>query len=970
MAEAKVSLKPEKFNGQNWVFWREKVLSIFMLDDVIGIVDGTEKKPDPVRATSAGSTTIMNADAITKWTKKNNKALATIKLSLEDSVLILVLGCDTAYEAWQNLLDRYEQVTMQNVILCERRYRECKMEEGTSVQEHINKHKLLVRELAAIGQKVDDDRQVMELVLSLPPSYDALVNSLQLVQEGLTMKLLESQLLLEEQKRTERKNEDATVAMYSAKVGGRGPKKPGGANYKGNKRVETRECFKCKKQGHIARDCPDQKKGKPARASAVVGLMAGISSFLDGKWILDSGATHHMCCSENDFDALNTHSELRPITLPDGGEADGKGVGSVFWSSDVGEVEFRDNMYVPEFKQNLVSVHRITQSGGKVVFINKGAEIIVNDQVVATASLQRNGLYVLDGAVSVSASSANVSVSYDDWHRRLGHLNVKSLTAMKDMVNGMDVQGKPELQFCEPCQHGKQTRDKFPEEATLTESVLELVHSDLCGPMELESLSGKRYILTFTDDHSRYSAVYFLAQKSEAFAYFKQYHVEVERSTGEKLRCLRTDNGSEYVNRKFKSYLQDNGIRHQMTVPYTPQQNGVSERLNRTLLDSARSMLHQAGMPKRFWAEAVYNANYVRNRSPTKRLKNVVPFEVFWKKKPSIQHLRTFGCDAFAQTPKPKRKKLDSRSQKLIFLGYDLSSKGYRLWDSENEKVLISRDVKFHEASFSFGQETTSVKSSQPENPISLDNEITGGELAGEKPSDDQIGNGTGNKPQEYVDSVEEPNQPDSNENEAEPEVVEMTGQETPEPIANADVHPPPGRPVRNRQQPAWMRDGNYHFDTDDDLGGDSRDDGDFALSAGETDAVGDGEPKSVAEALNGPDAESWKKAMEEEYESIVKNEVFELVEIPHGRKPVDCKWVFKLKRDSDGNPVRYKARLVAKGFSQQPGVDFDETFSPVSRYSSVRTVLAISNALDLELHQMDVKAAFLNGNLDEEIYI
>jgi hypothetical protein len=272
--------------------------------------------------------------------------------------------------------------------------------------------------------------------------------------------------------------------------------------------------------------------------------------------------------------------------------------------------------------------------------------------------------------------------------------------ADSEMVHGLKIFDSQPV-FCEDCQLGKMTRKSFPNEGSISVDVLDLVHSDLCGPMHVESLSGKKYLLTLTDDRSRYSAVYFLKSKTEVLQYFQQFRVEDKSVTKRKIRCLRTNNGTEYVNGSFDDYLKKNGIRRQLAAPNTPQQNGVAERLNRTLLDSARSMLSRSGLPHKFWAEAVYNAKYIQNRVPTARLVGMVPYTVFWEKKPTISHVRTFGCDAYVKIPSNQRKKLDPKAEKLIFMGYDILSKAYRLWDQKREEIVVSRDVTFDESSLS-----------------------------------------------------------------------------------------------------------------------------------------------------------------------------------------------------------------------------------------------------------------------------
>jgi len=668
-------------------------------------------------------------------------------------------------------------------------------------------------------------------------------------------------------------------------------------------------------------------------------LLAAVERGGDHKWFVDSGASMHVCCSRKYFTTFQAFASEQPVTLPDGNVVYGTGSGNVKWNNGaLGDMELKDVMLVPPFSQNLVSVKKMTEKGCKVIFTNTDLKVFMTGNLVATGKLDKRdtgALYVSEGKPYVDKQFAHVAQvrnGIENWHKRLGHVNPEKLVQManKGLVNGLQLVGDTKLPFCETCQYGKQSRNPFPKEAVCSQKALELVHSDVYGPMPVSSVGGNRYFVTFTDDCTRYTAVYFMSQKNEVLKYFKEFHREAELVTGNKLKCIRSDNGAEYVNGDFDRYLKKYGIRRQLTAPYTLQQNGVSEWLNRTLLNSARSMLHYAGLPDKFWAEAIFNATYVKNRVPTKTLKETVPYEAFWNRKPSVHYFRTFGCDAYVYVPKENRKKLDFRSKKAIFLGYDLRSKAYRLWDTEKNCVVISQNVKFNEEQF--GERIFHEYSTEKMAP-SVEVEC---DINAQAPSADH-------------GSAEA--------FETDPDHTKCEEHETKETDSDQADESAHDRPMRIRHPPVWMQSGDFAIENQ------------AQVMSVNVNSVGV-EPKMVQEALNSPSAELWQEAMKAEYDSLIKNNVFKLVALPEGRYVVDNKWVFKIKCNSDGSVQRYKARLVAKGFSQQPGVDFTETYSPVTRLTSVRAVLTIANQLDMEIHQMDVQTAFLNGNLEEEIYM
>ena len=390
----------------------------------------------------------------------------------------------------------------------------------------------------------------------------------------------------------------------------------------------------------------------------------------------------------------------------------------------------------------------------------------------------------------------------------------------------------------------------------------------------------------------------------------------MEKSSGRKIKTLRSDNGGEYTSTEFTSFLTKEGIKHELTIPHTPQQNGVAERLNRTLIEGVRTMLADSKLPHRFWAEALSTAVYLRNRSPTKALEGVTPYEAWSGTKPNVSSLRVFGCSAYAHVPKAERRKLDSKTRKCVLLGYGANQKGYRLYDLGHMKVIHSRDVVFDEASMPGMEKEKETTTRYVE--LEIEEEPVVKETVTPNPSDDVT---------EDVPVDEELDEESKASN----------------PIVSKSVL---RRSTRDKQKP-----NRYGYN----------------LTVASTEQQ---DPSSVAEARSAPDKVKWEKAMETEMKSLHSNEVWELVEPPPDRKVVGNKWIFKRKVDADGAVERYKARLVAQGCTQKFGLDYEETFSPVVRFESIRSIVALGAQHKLQLHQMDVSTAFLHGELTEEVYM
>ena len=259
--------------------------------------------------------------------------------------------------------------------------------------------------------------------------------------------------------------------------------------------------------------------------------------------------------------------------------------------------------------------------------------------------------------------------TYDLWHKRLGHLSLGGMKKLSQgLVDGVKLTTPAEQPVCGACAAGKQHRIPYPRSTSSSKEKLELVHSDVCGAMRVASLGGKRYFVTFIDDFTRMTFLYFIKVKSEVFEKFREFAAYAERATGRKIKALRTDNGTEYLSRAFQAHLKEQGIRHQTSVPFCPSQNGVSERANRTLVEKARTMLQHAGLDQRFWAEAVHTACRLKNVSPTSSLQDITPQEAWSEKKPDLRFLRVFGCTAYGHIPKENRTKFDPKSRKYIHL--------------------------------------------------------------------------------------------------------------------------------------------------------------------------------------------------------------------------------------------------------------------------------------------------------------
>ncbi|KAJ9540774.1 hypothetical protein OSB04_027280 [Centaurea solstitialis] len=382
------------------------------------------------------------------------------------------------------------------------------------------------------------------------------------------------------------------------------------------------------------------------------------------------------------------------------------------------------------------------------------------------------------------------------------------------------------------------------------------------------------------------------------------------------IKILRADNAMEYKESSLLAFLRSQGTISQYSCPGTSPQNGRAERKHRHILDTVRTLLVSAKCPARFWGEAAFTAVYTINRHPTPILHNKSPYEVLHGVLPAYDLLKVWGCACFVQLQPHEHNKLEPRARLCLFLGYGIEHKGYRCWDPVSKRLRISRNVTFWEHVPYYSLPDTESP------PIPLFPESAPPIPPTPPPIPDFLGQPSDPAPTPPPTPEVSAESPDP-------------GPSTSEPVRRSD---------RVRQVPAHLRD--YHC---------------YAT------LLSNHEPTSYKEAAS---CSQWQAAMQEELRALAKAHTWDSVLLPSGKRPIGSKWVFKIKTRSDGSVDRYKARLVAKGFNQEYGIDYEETFAPVARITSVRSLLAIAATKHWPLFQMDVKNAFLNGDLSEEVYM
>ena len=714
-------------------------------------------------------------------------------------------------------------------------------------------------------------------------------------------------------------------------------------------------CSHCNRVGHLTEKCfqkfPHLKKS--VAAPAIQSNNDSSCAFLSTSalttnaqssslWYLDSGATDHMCFSRDAFTTITPY--VCSVQTANKSVLQSEGIGEVVVPGKHRNITLKNCLFVPSLGFNLVSVPRITSAKCTVLFRHNGAEI-TNDQktILATASSFNNAV-VLDLSSPLSLAVSTSPPTLDTWHKRLGHLNYTAVSSLPKHVSGMDI-SPSSASPCESCVIGKMTNSISRTPLSRPALKLETVHTDLFGPITPVSLGGAKYGVTFTDEHSRFTWISFLRTKDEVFSKFKQWEAMVERQSGCKIKTLHSDNGGEYASNQFQDSLKKSGIVWKPTVPYSPEQNGIAERKNRTIFDRVRTILHQTSLPKTLWAELAASVIYLQNHC-LPQAQSATPFELWTGVKPDLSHLRILGCSAYQHIPKSTgRTKLDETGRKCYLVGYE-SRQVFRLFDPEANRVVRAKSVVFHE-----DQQSAFIY-----------------------PAED-----AGNSLPTPIDSLdEEPSKTESSSSESNPPIPATEHSRrlsSPDPLHTAEPIPKSTKPKPNVPNPTPIT-GRRKFhhspesETEDELNAAGPYLNSHKRQALLSTKLPAPEPTSLNEAMTGPEAQKWKEAMEEEYDSLMENTTWSLESLPAGREALSGKWVFKKKLGPDGQVSRYKARFVVRGFEQKYGLDYNLTFAPVVKSTTYRVLFSLVAKHDLELEQMDIKTAFLYGTLDETVYV
>uniref|UniRef100_A0A2N9G021 Integrase catalytic domain-containing protein n=1 Tax=Fagus sylvatica TaxID=28930 RepID=A0A2N9G021_FAGSY len=992
------NLMSTKLDSTNYMIWKLQITAILDAYSVLDHLDGSTISPRQVLVNEAGIPSVNPAFLI--WHKKNKALLTLLYSTVSSPVLAMVVGLTTSQEVWDKLEERFTCTARANVLTLKLELQSIKKGNET-VSSYLQRIKTVRDKLSAVGVHSDDEELLHVILKGLPKEYAPFASAIRTRDGILSLEKLSVLLQTEEQSIQETSDpfSNSALAMfvshnkpsngYNANQGYNNNRGRGRNSFRGRGgRSERPTCQICWKQGHYAIDCYHRMdfayQGK--NPTTKLAAMASASNLQHTQnvetWLTDSGASDHITASSQNLNPQAPYQGPDQVSVGNGQNLPIQHIGNSQLHTKFHKFQLRNVLHVPRIASNLLSVHKLCLHNHCSCYFDSN-QLLIQDLPTGRLlykGLSKNGVYPIHSSTFFNSASNKTactahSVSahkWQLWHSRLGHPSNKVLS---NVFPNLQSTSYVTSKHCTHCLAGKMHQLPFSVSNKNSTAPFALIHADLWGPAPITSSTGFRFYLVLVDDFTKFTWTFFLKHKSDTYQIFTQFQAMVNTQFSLPIKVLRTDCGGEFTSNAFNQFCANKGIIHQLSCPHTPQQNGVAERKHKHLIQCALAILSESKLPMSYWSHAVSTATHIINRLPTPNLSYNNPWEMLFHKPPDLTYLRSFGCQCFPLLTPYTAHKLHPKTTPCVFIGYPTHTKGYLCLDPITKRLYVSRHVLFNETIFPGLTHSTDALHSSATHIISPNTwmiTLPSSHTCSHTPhltplpTESNTASSTNTSlplpfslPNSPLPSPFSSAESHSSPSHASPQSHSPIPATSPAPIPTSitltSLPTPslPVPPVPPNTHPMQTRSKNGIFKPK--LGYAAHTD--YTLT----------EPTTYATASKHP---QWCNAMDEEFEALQKQGTWTLVPAPSTKNIVGCKWVYKLKYNSDGTISRYKARLVAKGFHQQYGVDFAETFSPVVKPPTVRLILSLAVSLNWPLRQLDVKNAFLHGTLKEEVYM
>ncbi|KAI3516445.1 hypothetical protein L1887_15360 [Cichorium endivia] len=928
----------------NYTDWSQEMLNFLFAKNKVGFIDGTIEKP------------ATNSKDYMPWMRSDAMIKGWLNTAMEKEIRTSVKYATTSQEIWEDLKERFGKDSAPKAYELKQSLTATR-QEGLSVSAYYTKLRGIWDEIQSVlpmptceckkctcgvGKRLtelQDKERLYEFLLGLDAEFATIRTQILAMQPTPTLGACYHLVAEDEQQRavtaSRRTTNDSTAFQaFIPTKRDQNQTPPKTVRKEGKKEVGTQaeSCNFCGREGHKRDGCfkligyPDwwPGKGKQTKPKAAC---------VEGEQDQTLGLNEEQY---KQFATFFAKKDKSPLVANMAGKISKEGK----WIVDSGATVHitYDNSLLEKLSTNRFETPDLSSK----------ALIGMGDRV--------------DGLYKMGVRRQALMTSSHTWHKRLGHVSVSKLSRL-DFIKNV-----PKDFICDSCIKAKFTRLPFQLSTTKTNSCFDLIHCDIWGKYRTPSFTRANYFLTIVDDYSRAVWVFLLKHKHEASACLVSFHKMIQVQFEKKIKRMRCDNGGEFTSNEMQDFYTKEGIVLETTCPHTPQQNGVVERKHRHLLETARALRFEANLPIRFWGECVLAATHLINRLPSDVIENKTPYEILYDQTPDYNHLKVFGCLAYYRSTETKGDKFEVRGRPGVFLGYPPNTKGYKIYDPQHNKIIVSRDVKFVEDVFPFSkvdnleeENDIFVIPTEWEHEVEVEQRTTEDHSIEEEADQNSPTTTTSAEPHDFTTTAPtETNSSDQNESEG------------------------CQRPKRNRSMPAHLND--YNVKLPPSLNTDTHSPSDHQPSTVHplthfvsydkfTNAhkaflaaiTSSNEPKNFSQAMQDT---KWVEAMKKEIKALEDNKTWTLQELPKGKRAIDSKWVYKIKYKPNGDVERYKARLVAKGFTQMEGVDYHDTFAPVAKLVTVRTLLAVAVKRGYHIHQLDVNNAFLHGDLHEDVYM
>ncbi|KAJ4720471.1 Retrovirus-related Pol polyprotein from transposon TNT 1-94 [Melia azedarach] len=1013
---------PIKLTNTNYLLWKTQVLPSIRANNLEGFIEANGGPPRRMLVSVDQEQNVVTTEnpEYLVWARQDQMLMSWLLSSMTEGVLSSVMECKSSLDLWTTLQKHFSAQTIARTMQLRGDIHNTK-KEGMSMNDYYFKMKSLVEDLRCAGNMVSDDELVLYLMEGLGPEYDSVIVNITSRPEKLPLREVYSMLLSQERRieknlsagninlapnmstnytysgynNNQRRNwaERNNQNQHAGNQNHFGEFLPGKGNHRNASEGEGKTiCQICFRIGHEASKCwfRFNKKftTKPgARNFQKKAYAATLETVTDPNWYLDSGATNHIT---NNLSNLSIGTEYK------GNDQLAVGNGNKLLISHIGHsllptfhpqmtkhLHLNHILHVPGITKNLISISKLISDNNINILFDKHL-CLIKDKPQGRTLLQgvaRGGLYQLqfcppshissfcsivyplseetihNSPESMLSYSSNTSKSvsktisvnddWDVWHRRLGHPHFLSLKKSLSGCTSLKLNENSKFSFCNACQFGKLHRLTFKGSETKTTEPLQVIHADLWGPAPILSNQGFRYYIAFVDDKTRFTWIYPLTSKAEALNAFKVFKKQVETMHEKRIKTFQCDMGGEF--KAFEPYLKQEGITMRYSCPYTHHQNGKVERKHRHLVETGLTLLAQASMPLKFWWEAFSTATFLINRLATPTLGDKSPFHALFHTKPDYTMIKVFGCECYPFLRPYNRHKFDFHTSKCVLLGLSVLHKGY-LCLHHSGRIYIARHVTFNEGSFPFEndfrfKDSHKLMMSEPTTSLNHFHSVFIQSETHNQGNNTIDRDALVNTPPTAEDQTQVCQQDTSITHNSETTSTPSHIPETQEPQPTQNLLPT--HPMITRAKAGIFKPKVYVSVT--------------------SEPIEANVPPDVIAALSDP---RWTKAMEEEINALARNETWTLVPYSPDMRLVGSKWVYKVKQNPDGSVSRFKARLVAKGFHQTPGLDYNETYSPVVKASTIRIVFSLAVINKWQLRQVDVNNAFLNGDLAETVYM